>query len=182
MKLTTTERKVNVSQGVHDYAEKKISKLDRFFSRESEATLVFSRGRDRYIVELTVVNGSLVFRVTETTSDMRASIDSAVAAIERQIRKNKTRLAKRLREGVFEQEAAPDVTFEATEEDNAEPEFNIVRSKKFPIKPMSPEEAILQMNLLGHEFYVFKNQDRDETFSVVYKRKQGDYGMIEDLV
>ena len=181
MKLTTTERKVNVSQSVHEYAERKISKLDRFFSKESEATLVFSRGRDRYIVELTLVNGSLVFRVTESTSDMRASIDSAVAAIERQIRKNKTRLAKRLRDGVFEHEAAPDVTYESSEEENREPEFNIVRSKKFPIKPMSPEEAVLQMNLLGHEFYVFKNQDRDEAFSVIYRRKQGDYGMIESL-
>lgn len=179
MKLTTTERKVHVSESIHEYAERKIGKLDRFFGKEPEATLVFSRVRDLQSVELTIVSGSLVFRVTETTSDMRASIDSAVAAIERQIRKHKTRLAKRLRDGAFDQEAAPDVTFEGIDEE--EPEFKIVRSKAFPIKPMSAEEAVLQMNLLGHEFYVFKNQDRDEAFSVVYKRKQGDYGMIEGL-
>lgn len=180
MKLTTTERKVHVSQSIHEYAERKIGKLDRFFGKEPEVSLVFSRVRDLQSVELTLTSGGLVFRVTETTSDMRASIDSAVAAIERQIRRHKTRLSKRLRDGAFDYEAAPDVTYEGIDDDE-EPEFKIVRSKAFPIKPMSPEEAVLQMNLLDHEFYVFKNQDRDEAFSVVYKRKQGDYGMIEGL-
>ncbi|NLB29159.1 MAG: ribosomal subunit interface protein, partial [Clostridiales bacterium] len=74
-----------------------------------------------------------------------------------------------------------DVTFDTQEDGDGEPEFIIARSKRFPIKPMSPEEAILQMNLLGHEFYVYKNQERDEAFSVIYRRKQGDYGMIEGL-
>ncbi len=178
MKMTTTARKINVSESVHEYAERKIGKLDRLFKKDPEATLVFSREHDRHTVELTIVSGSLVLRVTETTSDMRASIDSAVAAIERQLRRHKTRLSKRLREGVFEQEDAPDVTFENAQQES-EPEFNIVRSKRFPIKPMSPEEAVLQMNLLGHEFYVFRNQEKDEAFSVIYRRKQGDYGMIE---
>ncbi len=181
MKLTTTERRVNVSPSIHEYAERKIGKLDRFFRKEPEVTLIFSRERDRHTVEMTLTSGSLVFRVTEKTSDMRASIDSAVAAIERQIRKHKTRLSKSLRDGVFDQEYAPDVTFDTQEDGDGEPEFIIARSKRFPIKPMSPEEAILQMNLLGHEFYVFKNQERDEAFSVIYRRKQGDYGMIEGL-
>ena len=106
---------------------------------------------------------------------MHASIDSAVAAIERQIRKNKTRLEKRLREGAFEKEAMATGT-EAVEEDH---EFDIIRTKKFSIKPMTVEEAVLQMNLLEHEFYVFKNLEVEENFAVVYKRKKGGYGLIE---
>ena len=108
---------------------------------------------------------------------MYASVDSGVAAIERQIRRNKTRLGKRLREGALEREAIPAY---APAEDEAEEDFKIVRSKRFSIKPMSPEEAILQMNLLGHEFFVFKNMDSDDAFSVVYKRHQGGYGLICD--
>jgi len=100
-----------------------------------------------------------------------------VAAIERQIRRNKTRLEKRLREGALEREVVP--AYVPADEDESE-EFKIVRSKRFSIKPMSPEEAILQMNLLGHEFFVFKNMDSDEAISVVYKRKQGGYGLISD--
>jgi len=108
---------------------------------------------------------------------MQASIDSAVAAIERQIRKHKTRLEKRLRDGAFERELSTSVKHDA--HDDEEKDFKIVRSKKFPLKPMTPEEAVLQMNLIDHEFFVFKNQNNDDTFSVVYKRKKGDYGLIE---
>ncbi|MDR0838644.1 MAG: ribosome-associated translation inhibitor RaiA [Oscillospiraceae bacterium] len=181
MKITVNERRVQVAPEIREYADKKISKLDRFFRNESEAQITFSLERGRYIAEVTLTSNGLVFRVTEATSDMHASIDSAVAAIERQIRKHKTRLAKRLRDGVFEHEAAPSVTGGDEEDTAEEPEFKIVRSKAFPIKPMTPEEAILQMNLLEHEFYVFKNQNHEDTFSVVYKRKHGDYGMIESL-
>ena len=109
---------------------------------------------------------------------MYASVDSGVAAIERQIRRNKTRLAKRLREGALERDAVP--AYVQAEDDADSEDFQIVRSKRFSIKPMSPEEAILQMNLLGHEFFVFKNMDADDAFSVVYKRQQGGYGLICD--
>ena len=119
----------------------------------------------------------MFYRASELTNDMYASVDSGVAAIERQIRRNKTRLGKRLREGALEREAIPAY---APAEDEAEEDFKIVRSKRFSIKPMSPEEAILQMNLLGHEFFVFKNMDSDDAFSVVYKRHQGGYGLICD--
>ncbi|MDR2501739.1 MAG: ribosome-associated translation inhibitor RaiA [Oscillospiraceae bacterium] len=179
MKLNVVEKKLRVSPDIREYAEKKISKLDRFFRSESEASAVFSTERGRFTAEVTLHNHGTFCRVADTTSDLRASIDSAVAGIERQIRKHKTKLEKRLRDGAFEREAAPEVT--VSDEDESEPEFKIVRSKAFPIKPMTPEEAVLQMNLLGHEFYVFKNQNRDEKFSVVYKRKSGDYGMIESL-
>ena len=106
---------------------------------------------------------------------MYASIDSGVAAIERQIRRNKTRLEKRLRDGALD-DIMPAYAPVVEEED----EFKIVRSKRFSIKPMSPEEAILQMDLLGHEWFVFKNMDADEAISVVYKREQGGYGLVCD--
>ena len=177
MKFTITEKKVQVTDELRQYAEKKIGKIDKFFRTESEAFITFTTERGRYIAEVTIKNNGMFYRVTETTSDIFASIDSAVAAIERQIRKNKTRLEKRLRDGAFDRDYDQPVTHDAIEED--ETEFKIVRTKMFPIKPMTPEEAVLQMNLLEHEFFVFKNQDREDAFSIVYKRKQGDYGLIE---
>ena len=111
---------------------------------------------------------------------MYASVDSGVAAIERQIRRNKTRLEKRLREGSLEKDAfAATASFTPAEDEPAD-EFKIVRSKRFSIKPMSAEEAILQMNLLGHEFFVFRNMDAEDAIAVVYKRRQGGYGLICD--
>ena len=177
MKFTITEKKVQVTDDLRKYAEKKIGKIDKFFRTESDAFITFTTERGRYIAEVTISNNGMFYRVTETTSDIFASIDSAVAAIERQIRKNKTRLEKRLRDGAFDRDYDQPVTHDAIEED--ETEFKIVRTKMFPIKPMTPEEAVLQMNLLEHEFFVFKNQDREDAFSIVYKRKQGDYGLIE---
>ena len=177
MKFTINERKVTVSPAVKEYAEKKISKLDRFFKNECETQITFSSSRGMYITEVTLANDGLVLRVSQTMSDLNATIDASVSAIERQIRKHKTRLAKRLREGFTE--VLPAASSAADEDEEAE--FKIVRSKMFPIKPMSAEEAVLQMNLLDHSFYVFKNQDKDGSFAVVYKRKDGDYGMIEEL-
>ena len=186
MKFKFTEKKVKVNPEVLEYAEKKIAKLDKFFREESDASIVFSSLRGRMNAEITLHNNGMFYRVTETTSDMHATIDSAVAAIERQIRKNKTKLSKRLRDvpTIREDAFAPEEA-DVVEEDGADAEneqdFKIVRSKRFPIKPMTPQEAVLQMNLLGHEFYLFKNQEQDEKFSIVYKRVQGDYGMIESI-
>ena len=180
MKFTITEKKIQTSDELREYAEKKISKLDRFFKSESEAFITYTTERGRYIAEVTIKNHGIFYRVTEITSDMQASIDSAVAAIERQIRKNKTRLEKRLRDGAFDREYPPAIKHEAPDGvEEEEPEFKIVRTKMFPVKPMTPEEAVLQMSLLEHEFFVFKNQDREDAFSIVYKRKKGDYGLIE---
>ena len=175
MKFTFTEKKMDSSEELRAYSMKKIGKLDRFFRNEGEAFVTYSIERGRYKAEITIHNNGMYYRASELTNDMYASVDSGVAAIERQIRRNKTRLEKKLREGVLEKEAAP--AFESAEEEAEE--FKIVRSKRFSIKPMSVEEAILQMNLLGHEFFVFKNMDSEEAFSVVYKRQDGDYGLIE---
>ena len=178
MKFTFTEKRMDSSDSLRDYAERKISKLDRFFKNEGEASVTFSVERGRFLAEITIKNGSMFFRASALTNDMYASIDSGVAAIERQIRRNKTRLAKRLREGSLEREAAP--AYVAAAEDEEDEEFKIVRMKHFAIKPMSAEEAILQMNLLDHEFFVFRNSGEDEAISVVYKRRQGGYGLIVD--
>ena len=177
MKFTFTEKKMDSSEELRAYSIKKISKLDRFFKTEADAYVTFSIERGRFLAEITIHNNGLYYRASELTNDMYASVDSGVAAIERQIRRNKTRLAKKLREGSLERETVP--VFVPAEEDEAE-EFRIVRNKRFSIKPMSAEEAILQMNLLGHEFFVFKNMDAEDAISVVYKRKQGGYGLICD--
>jgi putative sigma-54 modulation protein len=174
MKFVYTEKKADVPAELHAYAEKKIGKLERLFRGESTAYVTFSnkqRGIEK--VEVTVRNNGLIYRASESTSDMFASVDAAVSAIERQIAKNKTRLAKRLREGAVEQELS--VPTDEPEEN----EFDVVRTKRFSIKPMSVEEAILQMNLLEHEFFVFKKDTEDGAFSIVYKRKDGGYGLIE---
>ncbi|MDO5445024.1 MAG: ribosome-associated translation inhibitor RaiA [Eubacteriales bacterium] len=176
MTFTFTEKKMPASEELREYSQKKISKLDKFFKSDADAYVTFSIERGKFLAEITIHNNGMYYRASELTNDMYASVDSGVAAIERQIRRNKTRLRKKLREGAFDQSAAPAAP---VEEDNDE-EFSIIRSKRFSIKPMSPEEAILQMNLLDHEFFVFKNMEENDAMSVVYKRKEGGYGLICD--
>ena len=179
MRFTFTEKKITTSPDLRAYAERKIGKLDRFFRDESDAFVTFSLERGRHIAEVTLRNGGMFYRVSEQTGDMYASIDSAVASIERQIRKNKTRLEKRLRAGSLTEKLAdaPALVAEPVEE---EEDYKIIRTKRIAIKPMSVEEAVLQMNLLGHDFFVFRDQDNDEKYAVVYRRKSGGYGLIED--
>lgn len=178
MKFQFTEKKVSLPESVHAYAEKKVMKLERFFRDDAEALVTFSVEKDRNKAEITVHAAGTYFRASEATSDMYASIDAAVATIERQIRKNKTRLAKKLRAGAFEREVQPEyVPADDTVEAGA---FEVVRRKRFPIKPMSVEEAILQMDLLEHTFFVFRDVASDGAVSVVYRRKNGGYGLISD--
>ena len=177
MKFTFTDKKVDLPKSLHNYAEKKVGKLDRYFKTEAEANLVYSVEKDRNKVELTIRSGPTILRVAESTSDMFASVDAAVTSMERQLRKHKTRLEKRLRTGAFTPaEPAEETSFVPAEEAD---EFQIVRTKKFPIKPMTVDEAILQMDLLGHSFYAFKDE-AGGAFAVVYKRNDGGYGLIED--
>ena len=176
MKFTFTTKKVELSDSVKEYAEKKISKLDRYFKGEAEAFVTFSvEKNNRCVVEVTIRGGNTLFRAQEENRDgnMRAAIDEAQEYIDRQIRKNKTRLEKRLRQGAFDPSALA-----AEPEVDEEREFNIVREKRFAVKPMSPEEAILQMNLLDHDFFIFRRED-DNALCIVYTRKNGGYGLIE---
>ena len=177
MKFQFSEKKVKLPGNVHAYAEKKVMKLARFFEEDAQALIVFSVEKNRNNVELTVHGAGTWFRAHESTSDMFASIDAAVATIEGQIRKNKTRLARRLRQDAFVR--TPDETSFAPDEPE-EGTFELVRMKKFNMKPMTREEAILQMNLLEHTFFAFRDEDNDGAFAVVYKRTDGGYGLIED--
>lgn len=180
MKFVFTDKKVTLPEAVHQYAEKKVGKLDRFFKEDATAAITFSVEKDRNKAEVTIRSSGTVFRAAESTSDMYASIDAAVTTMERQIRKNKTRLEKRLRQGAYER-ALPELTSNFAP-DEQEEEYKIVRNKKFPIKPMGREEAILQMNLVGHSFYAFRDEEADGAFTVVYRRNDGDYGVIADEV
>lgn len=176
MKFTFTTKKVELSDAVKEYAEKKISKLDRYFKTEAEAYVTFSvEKNNRCVVEVTIRGGNTLFRAQEENREgnMRAAIDDAQEYINRQIRKNKTRLEKRLRQGAFDPSALA-----AEPEVPEETEFKIVREKHFTVKPMSAEEAILQMNLLDHNFFIFRRES-DNALCIVYARKNGGYGLIE---
>lgn len=178
MKFTFTDKQVDLPNKVHAYAEKKVGKLDRYFKTEPEVSMVFSVQKDRNNVELTVRSAGTIIRVAESTSDMFATIDAAVASVERQLRKNKARLSKRLRQDAFERTVDVEPSTFAPETEAGE--FKVARTKHFALKPMSVEEAILQMNLLGHTFFAFRNEEENGAFSVVYQRQDGDYGIIVD--
>ena len=177
MKFQFSEKKVKLPGNVHAYAEKKVMKLARFFEEDAEALIVFSVEKNRNIVELTVRGAGTIFRAKESTSDMFASIDAAIGSIENQIRRNKTRLAKRLRKDAFVR-SADETSFAA---EPAEDDLKIVRMKSFYFKPMTREEAVMQMNLLEHNFFAFRDDDNGGTFAVVYKRNDGGYGLIDDI-
>ena len=177
MKFQFSEKKVKLPGNVHAYAEKKVMKLARFFEEDAEALIVFSVEKNRNNVELTVRGAGTIFRAKESTSDMFASIDAAIGTIEGQIRKNKTRLARRLRKDAFVRSVDVEETSFA---EPAEDELNIVRVKSFYFKPMTREEAVMQMNLLEHNFFAFRDEDNGGVFAVVYKRNDGGYGLIED--
>ena len=173
MKIKINGRKINVTEGLKGYVERKMARLEKFFPDDAEAVVTLSVQKENQTTETTIRQNDIVFRAEVTTLDMYSSIDKSLDLLERQIRKQKTRLEKRLKTGAFTDLLPiemPDI--------EEEQEFNIVKRKVYKGKPMSAEEAILQMNLLGHAFYIFTNADSQST-AVVYKRKDGDYGLIE---
>ena len=178
MKFQYSEKKVKLPGNVHAYAEKKVMKLARYFEEDAEALVVFSTEKNRNKVELTVHGAGTWFRASESTSDMFASIDAAVSTIEGQIRKNKTRLARRLRQDAFVR-TAEETSFVT---DEKEDDLSIVRVKQFYFRPMTRDEAVLQMNLLEHSFFAFRDEDNDGAFAVVYRRNDGSFGLLEDAL
>ena len=171
-----SEKKIALPEKVHAYAEKKVMKLARYFEEDAEALIVFSVEKNRNNVELTVHGAGTWFRSKESTSDMFASIDAAVSTIEGQIRKNKTRLSRRLRQDAFVR-SVEETSF-AEESDPGD--LSITRYKSFYMQPMHREEAVLQMNLLNHSFFAFRDEDNGGCFAVVYRREDGGYGLIDD--
>ena len=178
MKFQFREKKIKLPGNVHAYAEKKVMKLARYFEEDAEALIVFSAEKNRNKVELTVHGAGTWFRASESTSDMFASIDAAVGTIEGQIRKNKTRLARRLKQDAFVRSVQEETSFVP---ETAEDDLSIVKTKKFYFRPMTREEAVMQMNLLGHNFFAFRDEDNGGSFAVVYKRNEGGYGLIDDV-
>lgn len=174
MNVKFVERKVKVSDDLKAYTIKKCEKLDRYFGQEAEAQVTYSILRGKHTVEITVSHRNMYFRAEEQTSDMYASVDGAIDSIDRQIQKNKTRLTKRTRQDSF----AKAIPISSVVEDLPDEQFEIVRIKKLDVKPMTEEDAIMQMNLLSHEFFFFVNSDEGGKYCVVYKRNNGGYGML----
>jgi putative sigma-54 modulation protein len=170
MNVNVKGRNIDVTPALKEYVEKKITKVTKQFKTVGDISAVLKVEKGNHIVEITVPASGILLRAQETTKDMYSSIDLVVEKIERQIHKYKTRLMKRKYSNFADVPAAP-----APVEDDGE--FEIIKSKKFVLHPMSVEEAILQMNLLNHDFFVFYDPDLGST-SVVYRRKDGKYGLI----
>ena len=179
MNITITGRKISIKDRFRERVEKKLNKLDKLFGTEAEAQVTLSYLKDQFTVEITIRNtrNSMIFRSEKTTGDMFDSLEAAADSIVRQIVKNKGKLESRMRAGAYTDAAF--LAQEEREEELDEPhEYKIVRSKRFAVKPMEVEEAILQMNMLDHEFFMFRNIQTEE-INVVYRRHNGDYGLLE---
>ena len=163
MKIKHYGRFMDVSDSLREYTEKKLSKLNWFFDPDAEGQVKYTQEKGgKNIVEITISHKGLLFRAEEATGDMYASVDKAVDKLSRQIRRHRTKLDKRLH----------------VSEDVAEEERKIVRVKRFSMKPMSVEDAMMQMELLGHNFYLFDNAETGHV-CVLYVRQDGDYGLLE---
>ncbi len=169
MKITIYGKQMTVRESLKEAVEKKLSKFDKFFGEDTEAFVTCKVRKGVKIIEITVNYGGATFRSEEESDTFLTALDRAVEGLERQIRKNKTRVEKMIKKG-------PALIEDYDDEYVEEEEFEI-RVKTFPFKPMTPEEAILQMNLIGHAFYAFIDSETGET-CVAYKRKEGSYGLI----
>ena len=174
MKYNIRGDKMVVTDAIRDYAEEKLGKLEKYFKDDEVTANVLTRVRgNSQIVEVTIPTSKFVLRSEEENDDLYAAIDLVSDKLERQIRKNKTRLNRNVKENIKE------FNFDyVLEDDEEEAKEKIVRRKNIEMKPMDEEEAILEMELLGHSFFVYKDMDTNNT-CVLYKRKAGDYGLIE---
>ena len=168
MDITITTKKFHISDELRARIDKKLSKLDRYFRDDAQATVRLSTQKNDEIAEVTVVSGGLQVRAETRSNEMFHSLEEAVDNLERQLQKHKTRLTQRLQSGAFDGMA---VTVEEEEP------FSLIKEKHFQLKPMDVEEAILQMNLLGHSFFVYRDAQQGAV-CVVYHRKDGGYGQI----
>ncbi|MGV8906310.1 MAG: ribosome hibernation-promoting factor, HPF/YfiA family [Acetobacterium sp.] len=174
MKFTIYGKNMHVSEGLKETLKKKFSKFDRYFGQETEIYATFSKEKNYQMLEVTIPVGKTILRAEEKSEDMVSSIEDVVNKLEGQLRKHKTKLQKR------NLEEASKFNFEEIDDIGESEEFQpkVVRTKKFAVKPMNVDEATLQMELLGHDFFVFLNGDTDDV-NVVYMRKDGNYGLIE---
>lgn len=175
MKYNVICKKIELADSSKEKLLKKMQKLDKFFAEDTEAKIVVSQQREEMIVETTIVYKGFFFRAEAKDREMLAAADRCLENLDRQIRKNKTKLSKRLRDGNFD---TMNILPAPAEEIKEESEFKIIKTKVVEAKPMSAEEAILQMNMLGHSFFIF-NSPEDNAVNIVYKRRDGNYGLIE---
>ncbi|RWZ55021.1 ribosome-associated translation inhibitor RaiA [Halobacillus fulvus] len=183
LQYTIRGENLEVTDSIREYVEKKVGKLERYFDTppSSEVHVNLSVYNDEQTIEVTIPMKNLLLRAEEHNTDLYAAIDLVVDKLERQIRKHKTKVNRR-----FRQEGAPKYVFaelekeaqQQTAEQDSDFDIEIVKTKRFDLKPMDSEEAALQMDMLGHNFYVFTNANTDET-NIVYKRRDGRYGLIE---
>lgn len=178
MQVAVRGKNMQITDSLKRYAEKRVGKLKKYFDIPLSAQVLMAVEKDRHIVEVTVPLDGMLLRGEEETGDMYSSIDLVVEKLEKQVEKFKTRIARRIKQNDNRQPLLA-AGINVPEEDlRAEGKPSIVKIKRFPIKPMDPEEAVMQMNLVGHDFFVFTNA-RTERVNVVYRRKDGDYGLIE---
>ena len=175
MKINVTGRQLNVYDDTKAMIVEKLEKLDKYFGEEASATVTLTHKRNLATLEVTIKASNTLFRSEVDADSFRDALDKSIDNIERQIRKNKTKLRKKLREGIVSDADIAAASVAGNEPEEAD---IIIRTKKFEYTPMSPEEAVMQMNLLGHTFFVFNDSVTEKT-CVVYKRKDGNYGLIE---
>ena len=172
MKINIVERKVTLNDTTKEKLESKLLKFDKLLGESAEATATFNTQKDKIFLEIAIRSEDMIIRAESSDPDAKIAIDKIIDVLEGQFRKYKTKLARKIK--TF----TPDAYFDTPSEVAEEQEFKVVKSKKFFMKPMSVDEAILQMNLLGHEFFVFTNSDTEKV-NIVYKRKDQNYGLIE---
>jgi len=173
-------QRVQVTEALREYTEKKLSRLEKYFepSITSEVNVTLTVTKGQHTVEVTIPFSGIILRAEEKSEDMYASIDLVVDKLERQIRKHKTKVNRQIRQGNGSKAIFRDSHTAVSIADEDDDDFELVRTKRFTLKPMDVEEAILQMNLVGHTFFVFSNSDT-KSVNVVYKRGDGKYGLIE---
>ena len=174
MKITYTARKVNLRDNFKERVEKKLLKFGKLFSEDAAVNVVVTLEKNRQTVEITIRDHGMVYRAESTMSEMNDALDKVADILIRQIRKNKTKLEKRIKTGSLEEFVMENAEIDEPEED----EYEVVRKKQVIIKPISVDEAILEMNMINHNFFMFINAETDEV-NVVYKRADGNYGVLE---
>jgi putative sigma-54 modulation protein len=172
MQYIISGKNIEITDGLRGAIEEKIGKLERYFTPETEVHVTLSVEKDRQKIEVTIPMKGNIIRAEEVSNDMYVSIDLVEEIIERQLRKYKNKIIQKQQNAVGLSKAFVEEDIEDDED------INIIRTKRFAVKPMDPEEACIQMELLGHSFYVFRNSDTDEV-NVVYKRKGHTFGLIE---
>ncbi len=180
MRYNIIGRKVNLKDNFKERVYKKLGKFEKIYSDDAEATITVTLEKNRQTVEVTIRDNGMMYRAESTALEMNDALDAVVDILGGQIRKNKTKLSKKMKPESFEQYFAEE---SAEFEDDAmdDEDYVVVKTKTFSVKPLSVEEAILQMNMIGHEFFMFRNAQTNE-INVVYKRKNGTYGLLEPEV